>query len=180
MHGIRGILGNEAFWGAIRHCVQENKGKIVETSDFRKAIESISGLDFERHFEEWLEKPGYPIYEASYSWLDEEKRAPLKIKQTNAHSNDVPLFSNPIEIRFSYADSSITNKIRMDEPSKIFEFILPSEPLNVSIDPSNWILKDLNFEKPMKMFLYQISNDKNLIERIRACEVAKSREDEAI
>ena len=181
LHGIRGLLGDETFWNTIKHYVKKNKGKIVEASDFRKVLEFVSGLDLERHFEEWLEKPGYPIYNASYSWSDEENKATLNIEQSNAGGNDIPIFSNPIAVKFSFDESSMTETIRMKERSMRFQFFLPSEPLNVSIDPCNWILKEISFEKPGKMYLYQLANDKNLIERIRACEeIAKWKKDEIV
>ncbi len=168
LHGIRGILGEEIFWKAVKLYVRQNKEKIVESSDFRRAVEEASGMDFERFFDEWLARPGYPIYEASYSWV--EKSAVIRITQTNANIDEIPLFSNPIEVRFSFAESSITKTIHMVQKAETFVFILPSEPLNVSIDPSGWILKEIRFEKLLRMFLYQLANGDNALERIAACE----------
>ncbi|MCL4539201.1 MAG: M1 family metallopeptidase, partial [Bacteroidetes bacterium] len=58
LHGIRGVLGDDLFWKAVKLYVSTNRATNVETSDFRKAIEQVSGLNLEKYFEQWLYSPG--------------------------------------------------------------------------------------------------------------------------
>lgn len=182
IHGIRGVVGDHVFWSVIKHYVKENKGRIVETSDFRRSLELVSGFDFERHFEEWLYSPGYPIYQARYSWLEEEKTAIVELEQTNAGTGGVPLFSNPIEICFDFSPpplSKLRKVVSMKHKRERFEFHhLPSQPQNVTIDPKNWLLKELQFKKPLSMWIFQALNGENVIEKIRACEQIAEKHDE--
>ncbi|MDG6907115.1 MAG: HEAT repeat domain-containing protein, partial [Nitrososphaerota archaeon] len=170
LNGIRGILGDELFWKSIRHYVSTHKASNVETSDFRKSLEQVSGLNFEKFFEQWLYSPGFPEYTASYSFEEDQKMARLEVEQSNAEIDGVPLFENPIDVVFSFVNGTRKNfQVRMSQKKTTFYFALDEKPFNVSFDPKNWILKKLVFKKPKEMFLHQLKNDENAEERIRAC-----------
>ena len=169
LNAIRGILGDDLFWKAIRKYVATYKLSLVETSDFRKILEEVSGLNFEQFFEQWLYSPGYPDYIAEYSFDDKSGLARLDLEQTNAEVDGVPLFANPMDVEFTFHDGTRkTERISMTQKKNSFFFSLPSIPANVSLDPKNWFLKKLKFRKPKEMLLYQLKFDENSVERIRA------------
>lgn len=172
---LRGTLGDEIFFKGIKLYVSKHKRALVETSDFRKAMEEASGLELELFFEQWLYSPGYPSYSVGYSWNEESKMVELLVEQTNAENEGIPLFSNPIEIRLILdEDKSISKKIKMETKKQAFYFSLDSKPKNVNFDPKNWILKNLKFQKPIDMHIYQLTHDENSMERVRACQELSS------
>src|SRR5579875_1224430 len=160
--------------------VAKHRASLVETSDFRRAMEDASGLNLEPFFEQWVFSQGFPEYEARYSWDEGSKTAVLSLEQSNVGS--VPQFTTPIEIRLTLRDGSISRrKVTLNSKASTFYFPLDGEPLNVSIDPQNWILKKLNFQKPERMYIFQLEKDQNAMERVRACwELGKSKSDDAI
>ena len=169
LNGIRGTLGDDLFLKAIRNYVKAQSVSIVETSDFRKTLEQVSGLDFEQFFSEWLYSPGFPDYVAEYSFDDDSSIARLDIEQVNAGIDGVPLFSNLIDLEFTFQEGSKKReRITLKQKKDTFSFSLSDKPVNISIDPKNWILKKLKFRKPKEMHLYQLSSDPNAMERIRA------------
>ncbi|MGH2639851.1 MAG: M1 family metallopeptidase, partial [Rhabdochlamydiaceae bacterium] len=170
LHGIRGLLGEDLFWRGIRQYVARYKLSLVETSDLRKVLEEVSGLDLEPFFEQWLYSPGFPEYSAALSFDERSNLARIEIEQTNAELEGVPLFSStPIDIVFSFKDGSQkSTRIRMNQKKSSFYFSLSDKPVNVSVDPKNWVLKKLKFQKPKEMFLHQLQRDQNSAERIRA------------
>ncbi|MDG6922327.1 MAG: HEAT repeat domain-containing protein, partial [Nitrososphaerota archaeon] len=169
LNGIRGVLGDEQFWKAIKRYVSSSENSIVETDDFRRAIEETSGLDFEQFFEQWLYSPGYPEYVAEYSYDESAKTAKLDLEQTNAGVDGVPLFANPLDIEFLLEDGTkLGEKITLTQKKNSFYFSFSRRPLNVSLDPKNWFLKKLKFRKPKEMLLHQLKRDSNSMERIRA------------
>ncbi|MDA4112064.1 MAG: M1 family aminopeptidase [Thaumarchaeota archaeon] len=171
LHGLRGILGDALFWKGIRHYVATHKASLVETSDFRKSMEDSSGLNLEKYFEDWLYSPGFPDYEASFSFDEGSSAAEITIEQMNAGEDGVPLFSTPIQIEFALKDGTKkSSSVQMHQKKSSFYFSLPSRPLNVNIDPKNWILKKLKFHKTKEMYLYQLQHDENAMERVRAAE----------
>jgi aminopeptidase N len=170
LHGLRGFLGDEVFFAGIKNYVTRQKNSNVETSDFRKPLEQASGLDLESFFKEWLYSPGFPEYDVTYSWNSDSKMVELKAEQTNAESDGVPVFTNPIEIRFSLkGGATVVRRIRMQRKTETFFFSMVDRPLNVNFDPKHWILKNLKFHKPKEMHIYQLNNDDNSMERYYAC-----------
>ncbi|MHB8567395.1 MAG: M1 family aminopeptidase [Nitrososphaerales archaeon] len=181
LNALRGYLGDEVFFSGIKYYVSKCKISLVETFDFRKAMEDSSGLNLEPFFEQWIYGQGYPDYSAKYFWNEESKTAEISIEQVNAGQGGTPLFTTPIAVSFSLETGQISRKITMTSRNAAFYFSLDKEPLNVSIDPENWILKKLAFQKPKEMFIFQLKNDKNAMERIRACwELSKFKTDDVI
>ena len=169
LNGIRGVLGDDLFWKAIKEYMAERKDSIAETSDFRRAIERVSGVDFEQFFEQWLYSPGYPDYVAECSFDEKTGLIKLDLEQANAGLDGVPLFANPLDVQFVFQDGSkITKRISLAQKKNSYFFSFQTRPLNVSLDPKNWFLKKLKFRKPKEMLLYQLRSDENAVERIRA------------
>ncbi len=170
LHGLRGFLGDQLFFQGIKNYVAAHKNSNVETADFRKALERVSGKDLESFFDQWLYSAGYPVYSASYNWNEDQKLVELELEQTNAGSDDTPLFTGPIiELRFTFPDgSNVSKKVGMRDKKQVFYFAFGVPPVNVNIDPQSWILKKLKFEKPKEMYLYQLENDDNVMEKVRA------------
>ena len=55
MHELRGYLGEEKFWRALKHYTQKHWGQSVETADFKVAMEAGSGADLTAFFKQWVE-----------------------------------------------------------------------------------------------------------------------------
>ncbi len=171
LNALRGMLGDDVFFSGIRNYVSKHRNSVVETFDFREAMEEASGVDLEQFFDDWIYSPGFPEYLVSYTWNSENDLAELKVEQINAEKDDVPLYKTPIKLCFAFEDGSKASKrVSMSDRSTSFVFSFKKSPLNVNFDPKNWIPKKIKFQKPKEMFLYQLKNDDNSMERVRACE----------
>ncbi|MAG57947.1 MAG: hypothetical protein CMJ83_16810 [Planctomycetes bacterium] len=60
LHMLRGELGDEAFFGAIKSYFEKTRGTSVLTSDFVDAIERSSGKELGWFFDQWLDRVGCP------------------------------------------------------------------------------------------------------------------------
>ncbi|MBC7171924.1 MAG: M1 family metallopeptidase, partial [Polyangiaceae bacterium] len=58
IHMLRLELGDEVFWSAVRHYLEQHAGATVETDDFRRAIEARSGKSLTQFFDQWFHRPG--------------------------------------------------------------------------------------------------------------------------
>jgi aminopeptidase N len=54
MHELRGYLGEEKFWKALRHYTQKHWGQSVETADFKLSMEEGSEVNLSAFFEQWV------------------------------------------------------------------------------------------------------------------------------
>src|SRR5262249_22760748 len=54
LHALRGLLGDQTWWKGIRQYVAAHKAGVVETDDFRNAMEAASGKELKWFFDQWL------------------------------------------------------------------------------------------------------------------------------
>src|SRR5262249_26884521 len=60
LHALRGLLGDAAWWKGIRGYVAAHQRGVVETDDFRRAMEDASGKDLKWFFDQWVFRAGHP------------------------------------------------------------------------------------------------------------------------
>ena len=54
MHELREVLGEDAFWTAIRTYTQAHIGTSVTTADFQRAVERSTGRRLDDFFANWV------------------------------------------------------------------------------------------------------------------------------
>lgn len=170
LHMLRFVLGDEAFWKAMRHYAHKHAFGVVETADLRVAIEEATGNGLNWFFDEWVYHGGYPEFDVSYSWDDDAKLVRLTVRQTQTVDDMTPLFRTPVEIDLVTPSETITRRIAVSKAEETFHFSLPERPRRVCFDGRNWLLKKLTFEKSKEEWLDQLAHDPDLICRIRAAE----------
>ncbi len=171
LHTLRYYLGDELFQKGLRHYAKTFREKVVETSDFRRAMEDASGRSLEAFFDQWVYHGGYPEFKVNYDWDDNAKIAKLSVSQTQTVNGETPaVFQTPVDISFTLPKGVQTRRVILTQRDETFHFSLPEKPKDVEIDPGNWILKTLDFDKPKLMLLQQLQADKNTVGRIRAAQ----------
>src|SRR5216683_5176658 len=171
LHTLRYYLGDELFQKGLQHYAKTFREKVVETNDFRRAMEDASGHSLEGFFDQWVYHGGYPEFKVNYDWDDNAKIAKLSVSQTQTANSETPeVFQTPVDISFTLPKGIQTRRITLTERNETFNFSLPEKPKDVEFDPGNWILKTLDFDKPKLMLLQQLQADKNAIGRMRAAQ----------
>jgi len=167
---MRYILGDELWWKAIRHYVQKRGQSVVETTDFKEAIEESTGRALDWFFNQWLYKGGHPEFEVSWSYDDKSKLVALNVKQKQEAKDITPVFKMPVAVEI--VTKKRTWRETLDIEKAEHSFFIPSQdrPHMVLFDPENWILKKLTFEKQKDELLHQITHADNMVPRIQACE----------
>jgi aminopeptidase N len=176
LHMLRCRLGEDIFWKAINRYVTDYKHQTVETDDFRRTIERVSGKNFERFFYDWTERPGCPVLNVATDWNDGEKLAEVTVKQTQ--EGDAFVFPLTIELR-GEGDSKPTTLTRnIDSKQTTIVVPLPTRPTMVRIDPGNTVLKEITEDKSRELWVAQLTGDPDPIGRIRAARaLAKNKTD---
>ncbi|TMI57449.1 hypothetical protein E6H16_10445, partial [Candidatus Bathyarchaeota archaeon] len=97
--------------------------------------------------------------------------AKLTVSQTQSAELETPsVFQTPVDISFTMAKGVVTKRVTITQRDQVFFFSLPEKPRDVEFDPGNWIPKDLDFDKPKTMLLFQLQGDKNMVGRARAAQ----------
>jgi hypothetical protein len=67
LHMLRGLLGDEAFFGGARVFLERHRYAKAGTEDLRVALEEASGRDLGPYFERWIYETGLPVIRWSAS-----------------------------------------------------------------------------------------------------------------
>ena len=170
LHMMRYVLGDELWWKAIRYWVQKRALGLVETTDFKEAIEESTGRALDWFFSQWLYRGGHPEFEVSWSYDDKSKLISLNVKQKQEVRDITPLFRMPFEVEIASKRRAWRETYEIDKAEHTFFIPSPERPQMVLFDPENWILKKLTFEKQKDELLVQLSRADNIVPRIQACQ----------
>lgn len=170
LHMLRGLLGDEGFFKAMRRYVKDNAGRNVTTADLRDAVEAATGKNLDWFFDQWVHKGGHPVFEVAWSWDSDRRRAKLTVKQTQPDSDVTGVFRAPVELSFSGGWGETAIQVEIEDREQSFYVTLPERPSLVRFDPGNRLLKALTFEKEAPELIDQLRADTDVTGRIRAAE----------
>jgi aminopeptidase N len=140
LHMLRGVLGPEVLFPALRTYAERHAYANVTTDDLVAALEEISGRDLDWFFDEWVYGTGRPAYFTSYEVEPGPDGAILNLTITQAQ--DEPPFRMPLE--FGITDALGSYRVTVQDSLRIQSFRIPVRlaPQIVEIDPDDWVLKD--------------------------------------
>src|SRR3981189_2152496 len=73
LYMLRHQFGDNAFYRAMKHYLEANRGKNVVTSDLVKAIEEATHTNVDQFFSQWIYGAGAPKFELSYAYYNEKR-----------------------------------------------------------------------------------------------------------
>jgi aminopeptidase N len=156
IHQLRYLVGDELFFRGVAEYLKRFARSNADTHDFRKVMESVSGLSLEEFFEQSFHRAGYPEFEVSYSWEEASSTATLRVRQVQMRDGQTPLFSLPCDIVFYTGKGRLKKRVSVSAAEHSFSFELDSRPRIVEFDPEGWILKKLSFPKGLELLVNQL------------------------
>lgn len=135
-HTLRGYLGDELFFDALKDYLSEFAFKSADSYDFRDYLNSIDGIDVTDYFEDWIFQPGwtqFSIDDMSSSGSGNDYLVELEVNQRLRYANN---FYNNVPVTLSLWDAN----------QNLFEtqVILSGETtqlnVNVPFEPVLWTL----------------------------------------
>jgi len=137
LHMLRSMLGDEAFYTAIRAYYAEHAGGSASTDDVRRAMEEASGEELGWFFEQWAYSPGFPRLEIS----TRPAGGATLVTIEQVQSADWPTFRLPLEIELRAEDGRTERReLIMEGRQEILrlEGAVPRD--DVTIDPDGTLL----------------------------------------
>jgi aminopeptidase N len=148
LHMLRGIMGDEKFFAAVRAYYEKYKYSNAETNDLKAIMEEYYGSNLDYFFEEWVFKgTGRPKYE--YSWKFEDFQGQkgsgaytvrLNLKQVQK-DDDIEVYKMPVKITVVTAAGDKEFTVFNDQKEQSILLTVDSTPKEVLIDKDGWILK---------------------------------------
>jgi aminopeptidase N len=169
LHTLRGLLGDVAWWKGIRAYVATHKLQVVESDDFRKAMEAASGKDLAWFFNQWVYKAGHPELKVRWYFEDADKTVRVRVYQTQTLDAQTPLFRLPMTLGIS-DDVGKTRIVPIVIDGASHEFVIAADtrPRMVQIDPQGWLIKVLDFEKEDDESFFQLEHAACVLGRLEA------------
>lgn len=176
LHMLRGLIGDEAWWKGIRRYVADHQLQVVETDDFRKAMEAASGKDLKWFFEQWVFKAGHPELKVRWRYETEDHTVRIRIEQTQKVDEQTPLFRLPTTIEIADGqDRTLTIPIVIDEARQDLILPMAERPKMVQIDPKGWLIKTLDFPRTDEENIYQLEHATCVLGRLEAARALAAR-----
>ena len=137
LHMLRWVIGDDAFFGALKTFADQFAFRSATTDDFRKIAEQTSSAKLGPFFLQWMESTGASDFRADYTVyrVKDGYRVAGKIHQ------DMDTFSMPVEVTIQTDGEPVTGRVEVR--GRDSEFTLPSKgrPKKVIVDPNDRVLK---------------------------------------
>lgn len=157
IHMLRKRLGEEVFWGGVRDYLTRHAGGLVETSDFRRALEARSGVSLEQFFEQWFETAGYPDLEVRFRYDAAAREGVFEIIQKQAHDKTGEgAFSFDLPLLVGSADAPRASRVAVTGRHTVAVVPLEAAPEIVRVDPEGSVLHRLDMDPGTVVLLRQL------------------------
>jgi hypothetical protein len=148
LHMLRHIVGDSTFFNIIKTYGNDTRfqyGTAV-TEDFLAVCEEISGLNLEKFFHQWIYEEYYPTYAYTWNWTQSGNNYDVELEIQQLQTNHI--FWMPIDVRVTTTGGLKTFVIWDSLQTQTFQLTLDSEPVNLDLDPDEWILRIIR--KPLE------------------------------
>ena len=145
LHMLRGEVGDSAFFQGVRAYYRQHKHGTALTSDLQTALEAASSRRLGSFFDQWLNRPGFPEIDVSWSTDSLGKSFLLSVTQTGKHG----LFAFPL--RLGLADSTgVVRRVEVGIPAQTetkVELPISAPVQQVEADPDVQLLARITVKK---------------------------------
>jgi len=137
LHMLRWVVGDEAFFNALRSMADQYAFKSASTDDFEKLIEKASTMKLGPFFLQWMESTGASDFKAEYVVYRVKGgyRVAGKIHQ------DMDTFSMPVEVKVETDGEPMTDRVQVTGRDSEFTLATKGRPKKVIVDPNDRVLK---------------------------------------
>lgn len=146
LHMLRHRIGDKKFQKTIRQYYDTYKLQNATSADFQRVAESISEMELDAFFTQWLRWPGIP--QIAGTWDTGKKGGKLKLRFTQNQSQGSYQLSLDLDIYLVGQKNPIRKTIMLDQAEQSFDLKLPKMPIEkIILDPETWILMDATLKR---------------------------------
>ncbi len=169
LHMLRRTLGDEAFFRALQDYTRSQAWTLVETDQFRRAMEQHSGRSLTQFFEQYVYRGGAPRLTVSYDWRDREGDAVVRFEQTQPIEQAYPAFEMDIDVWLVLAGGRIEKRVaRVDGRFGELTVHCGQAPTQVCVDPRGCLLAVIDWRVPGSLLVESATHGPTLAARLHA------------
>ncbi|MDR3046405.1 MAG: T9SS type A sorting domain-containing protein [Bacteroidales bacterium] len=146
LHLLRFILGDDLFKEALQTYLNTHAYSTGTIDDFKEAVESVVGTDFDYFFDQWIYGEGYPEFDLTWQQVDNKFR--IKANQTTTAPSITPFFQVPFEVKLTYSNGGGYDIVTFNQTvnNQAFQFTIPygKHVSYITFNPNYWLLAKVN------------------------------------
>jgi len=177
LHMLRNMVGDESFFKILSHFLHRYAFDAVDTNDFIRSVKTVTGRNLDWFFDQWLYKPGHPVFNVRSDWDESRKTATVRVTQVQDFNRGIPVFRVPVTIAIVTPKGKTARAVWIREKEETFEFAAEARPLLVRFDEGNVLLKEVSFPKEVDEVLYQFRNDDVIGRMASAADLLRFKDD---
>lgn len=150
LHMSRRLLGDEAWFRALRKFAVDNAGRVFTVAQLRQALEAGYGHSLTKFFQQWVYGTGVPWVKGAVVSSGGGK-AKVRLTQAfvtgegNAESGETwktspSRFELLVDLLLRHAGGETRESVWLTEPSQDFEIAVSGKPTGLVLDPEEWLL----------------------------------------
>jgi len=159
LHQLRYLLGDDPFFRVLSIFLHEYAFQSVDTHDFMKTVKDVTGRNMDWFFDQFLFRPGHPVFDVASEWDAEAGEIHLRVSQVQSREHGVPVYRTPVRIGIVTASGKRVEEVWLSQEHDTFVFPSREKPLLVRFDDGNWLLKEWSYPKSAEELLFQAAND---------------------
>ena len=141
LHTLRKYLGDENFFAGLKYYLTKWKHTPVESSQLRRSMTEATGINCEPFWAQWIEKPGHPVLETS--WSTGNGKITVKVKQIQDTSDGTPIYNIRANVGVISQGKLTRFPIQISAVEETFEIRFDSKPDAVILDPDHDFLREI-------------------------------------
>ncbi|HEY9421563.1 MAG TPA: M1 family aminopeptidase, partial [Thermoanaerobaculia bacterium] len=169
LHMARFLMGDEGWWKGVREYLDRFKYRTVTTPDLQSAFEEASGASLGPLLDQYVYGAGHPELKLRWDYDAEGGLVRLEVRQTQEITPETGLFSFPVEVAL-VGDQGIEVRRIQIRAEALQDLYIQSagRPRTVVFDPQGWILKTVDFDKPVSEWVLQLDRSDAMAARLEA------------
>jgi len=137
LHMLRSIIGDENFFRLLKTIPERYAGKSINTADFQKVTEEISGQSLNYFFLQWIESSGAPEFKMEYTMF----RTSKGFRVNGKISQDLDTFRMPVKLHVETEGNPEEKTIEVVGTSSEFAMETFGKPKTVTLDSKGQVLR---------------------------------------
>ena len=165
LHQLRKIVGDEAFFAALKKYLTDHQFQSAEIHDLRLAFEDITGQDWNWYFDQWFLTEGHPILDFSYEVKSDSLLVHIEQKQV---AEGIQVFTMPVNLQL-FTESGIKQQtLSITKEKETFLFKTLDDIVFVNIDPDNGLCANIKQKQTPAQALHVWNNSKQYRDKLWA------------
>lgn len=170
---LKHLVGEDRWWKILGEWMTRFSFKSAYTHDLESLFTEMTGEDYGWFFHQWLYQAGYPECKIKVSHDADLGHVQVRIEQTQKSDDGMTpeAFRFPLTVEF-VGENGVRSRYTVQVNERVHGFYYPikDKPKQVIIDPDYATLMDWKIEKPEPMWIEQLLNGTNTIQKIKAAQ----------